>query len=505
MGGIPYAAVDIIPSGGIKISQGGLPDADSKKRQEASVSVSVKSNGGSGGSLNFKGVIDGLSASNMVGQSSYQLIIKNAGVCLLETTTLMPGLIPSGINVYKMPDFGCTHNSQGGDGDNVLQWAQMDGLDLKKSPIEVYTELLKRILQMQVDGTWEKKVGLEEMVSGGKAFSKVFSSGSYKKTAEKALKFMSTVDLSGVTGGQASAVGMSDQALMSSLGRIFKLGPQVVLENYLNFLRLLGCTVIFSNSKMYVVPENSTLKQNGGGLNSAGPNDYNAYTYNDNGYRDIGSCIVLADGVMGGFDIAQKGNDTHTIGCFTDEEVSKAGGTLIVSANPFMMASANAPAAADSKQITQVMDNPSDPLLKAPATSSEKGQAQSGAAALASAMKGRHQKVGSVLDNYAQSVLYQARYGDRTGTVTMEFNPNWVPGTGGSIFIKQTKTFIHFNVTSVAHVISTAAPNTGTAITTVNFNCGRVGSSPAGLSSYKYFGYDRGKEKGIQGAYIGDS
>jgi hypothetical protein len=38
MGGIPYAAVDIIPSGGIKISQGGLPDADSKKRQEASVS-----------------------------------------------------------------------------------------------------------------------------------------------------------------------------------------------------------------------------------------------------------------------------------------------------------------------------------------------------------------------------------------------------------------------------------------------------------------------------------
>jgi hypothetical protein len=151
------------------------------------------------------------------------------------------------------------------------------------------------------------------------------------------------------------------------------------------------------------------------------------------------------------------------------------------------------------------MDNPGDSLLKAPATSAEKGQAQSGAALLANKMRDRYKKTGSVLDDYAQSVLYQARYGDRTGSVTMEFNPNWVPGTGGSIFIKETKTYIHFNVTAVTHTISTAAPNTGTAITSVSFNCGRVGSSPSGLSSYKYFGYDSGKENGIKGSYIGDS
>jgi hypothetical protein len=505
MGGIPYAAVDIIPSGGIKISQGGLPDIDSQKRQEASVSVSVKSNGGRGGSLNFKGVIDGMSVNNMVGQSSYQAIIKNAGVCLLEATTLMPGLIPSGINVYKMPNFGATHNSQGGDDDNLEHFVDMQDVDLKKSPIEVYTEILKKILQMQVDGSWEKKVGLEEMVSGGQPFEKIFNGSAYKKTATNALKYISTVDLSAVTSGAASKVGMSDDALVTSLMRIFKLGPQVVLENYLNFLRLLGCTVIFSNSKMYVVPENSTLKQGGKGINSATPNDYNAYSYNDNGYRDIGSCIVLTDGSMGGFNLASKGFDSGTIGCFEDAKVSKAGGTLIVSANPFMAASANAPAASDSKKIAQKMDNPGDPLLKSPATAAEQGKAQSGAAALASGMKNRFKKVGSVLDNYAQSVLYQARYGDRTGSVTMEFNPNWVPGTGGSIFIKQTNTYIHFNVTTVTHMISTAAPTTGTAITTVSFNCGRVGQSPAGLDSYKYFGYDSGKEKGIQGSYIGDS
>jgi hypothetical protein len=42
-------------------------------------------------------------------------------------------------------------------------------------------------------------------------------------------------------------------------------------------------------------------------------------------------------------------------------------------------------------------------------------------------------------------------------------------------------------------------------MTTVNFSCGRIGSSPAGVSSDKFLGYNQGKESGVQSGFLGDT
>jgi hypothetical protein len=59
-------------------------------------------------------------------------------------------------------------------------------------------------------------------------------------------------------------------------------------------------------------------------------------------------------------------------------------------------------------------------------------------------------------------------------------------------------------VTSVTHHIFTGAPSNGQAITTINFNCGRVGDTPLGVKEYAYFGYDLDKEKDVQEAFVED-
>jgi hypothetical protein len=109
-----------------------------------------------------------------------------------------------------------------------------------------------------------------------------------------------------------------------------------------------------------------------------------------------------------------------------------------------------------------------------------------------------------VLKNYAETKYYQARYGDRQGSITLDFNPKWVPGTSGSLYVRETGTFVAFYVTGVTHRIEMGAPHNGTAMTSITFCCGRVGASPPGVEQDMYLGYNLAKEKAIQAAFLSD-
>ena len=113
--------------------------------------------------------------------------------------------------------------------------------------------------------------------------------------------------------------------------------------------------------------------------------------------------------------------------------------------------------------------------------------------------------IGSALKNYAETKFYQARFLDRHGSITMDFNPNWVPGTGGTLYIRETGLTVAFYVESVTHRIDLSPPANGSAITVVNFSCGRMGKEPRGTTKDEYLGYDLGKEKAIQSAFISDN
>jgi len=518
VGAIPSAAVDLRPSGGgAKVVGGGsFPDIDSRRRAgEESVTVKVKIRKGSGGSANrsftFKGILDGYSISNVVGNNSYQAVIKHKAQCLLELTTLMPGLFPASTNIYRISNHAITTSAQGDESESIKQWCALTRASpgiLKLPPIKFYVELLKLIIKEQ-QGGWENYTGKDPMVSGEPAYKEIFSSSQYKKSLSTAGEVLGSLSYEGCSG-------MIDSIKMSSVSLrvkdIFAGGPSILLENLLNFLSTVGCSIIFGGSKSYIVPVNSVIKQDnytpGVGqlsstVNSAGPADYNSYVFNDVGFRDVNSVILLTPQYTGGPHFGSKGHDRAVIGCFAAPAgEAKGSGVYVTRAHPWMDISATAPKATDSKKGKIDQDGEKSPYEEqitfekaSAATNKNHAERES------KKTKDVESAAGKYMKNFAETKYYQARFTDRQGSITLDFNPAWAPGTGGVLFVRESGMYLHFYVTSVVHRVETGPPNVGSAITIINFCCGRFGKNPVGSSSDDFLGYDAGKEKGIREGY----
>lgn len=518
VGAIPTAAIDLRPSGGgAKVEGGGsFPDIDSRRRQgEESVSVGVNVRTGTGGSawrtFTFKGILDGYSVSNVVGNNSYQAVLKNKAQSLLEVTTLMPGLLPASVNIYKIPSNALTTSSQGDESESLKLWTsllhQEPGL-INLSPIKFYVGLLKLIVKNQ-QGGWEKYLGKDPMVSGQPAFKEVFSNGAYKKNLEMAMSILEGISFEGCSGLINNVLMSTDSVAIYG---IFARGPTILLENLLNFLASVGCSIIFGNDKSYIVPINSVIKQEnyspGKGqlstsTNQAGPADYNSYTFNDIGFRDVNSVILMGSSYSGGASLGEIGIDNGVLGCFAAPEgEAKGSGVYVTRAHPWMAASAKAPKATDAKEGKSKQDGTGSPYDK---KTSFKDASKATGKAFAERAKKKNEEIkeipGKYLQNFAETKYYQARFTDRQGSITLDFNPNWAPGTGGELFVRESGMHLHFHVTSVVHRIETGPPMTGSALTIINFNCGRFGKDPAGSMGDEFLGYDAGVEKSIRSAY----
>ena len=521
VGSIPTATVHLAPPGGMQVDNASFGNIDTMKRQEASLDINVMVHTGPANAvqrrLKFKGLLDGMSLSNMVGSNNYEAVLKNKSQTLLEITTMMPGLLPTSVNPFKNADHALVVNSQGGSNiEAEIAWGKITrGISVQQSPLGFYTDLMKRIIDKQKSG-WADMRGTDGCLASGQPLDKIFNDGRYKKALTAAQEMFNNIDISAVSGGSIGSIAADTPTIMSQMRSMFLQGSPVLLENYMNFLNTLGCTLIFSNYRMIVVPQNSVIKQGDkrpgkGELqsapNAAGPADYTAYTYSDNGYRDIAMIIVTTGNVVGGHYLGGLNYDSGGMAYFAeDESLSKASGVLVVQAHPFMTVSATAPAPGDAKEARQDFDDKQHSMyskkrkfsdIRSAVAKKHADTANKKAAATKS-------KFRDVMDNYAQTKFYQTRFHDRHGSITMDFNPNWVPGTGGSLYIRETGSFIHFYVNSVTHRVDIHAPNSGTALTTVNFNCGRFGTNPAGAKEDKYLGYNSGMEQAVQSAFASD-
>jgi len=532
VGGVPTAHVDLAPAGPgvIKIDgkpSGILENVDANKRKnDITIDISVSTFTGEIGKrktskLKFIGLLDGLTIGNVIGGNTYQAVLKNKAQRLLELTTLTPGLLPASINVYRVPTWGVTYDPDQDDNKAVRSWAAIQGggqVDFSKSPIETYTDVMKWIVSQQ-ESKWRDYLQSEKLASGDLPFAKIFDDPRYKKALSDAKELFNNVDYSAVTTGTSKDAAATKGLVMKEMARIFTSGPNILLENYMNFLAHIGCTLIFSNTKIFVVPVNSVINQeykppNDRQLqdrpNAAYPADYSSYTYNDTGYRDLASVIVTIEGYTGGTYIGgasfERGATVHYT---APKELSNASGVLVVRANPFMMLSATAPIVSDAKTSRQKFDQ-SDasmmPDIGALSYSSYVGKLTS--------MIGESEKkkqdvykdyLKTTLENYAETKYYQERFHDRRGSITMDFNPDWVPGTSGSLYIRETEMFVAFYVTDVTHRIDMSPANSGSAMTVVSFSCGRMGAKPLGVKKDVYLGYDLDKEKAVQKAFIADN
>ena len=120
------------------------------------------------------------------------------------------------------------------------------------------------------------------------------------------------------------------------------------------------------------------------------------------------------------------------------------------------------------------------------------------------AINQRTAAVRSFGDNYAQLMFYKARYTDRVGSITLEYSPNWCPGTVGTLYTRKPGVFLDYFVQRVRHRISLSAPNQGTAITTVEFNCGRLGNNNVSVAEDPLYKYGYSGAQKIQSAFVGD-
>jgi hypothetical protein len=298
-----------------------------------------------------------------------------------------------------------------------------------------------------------------------------------------------------------------------ALEQAFTRGPNTLLDNYLNFLQEINCTLIISNTKMFVVPYNSFLKQPHGNIgegeiqykpNRAGPADYDSYVYNDNGYKDIAYVIILGAGVFGGGTNTGENIHDRFVTATHKAPKSNASGVLAVKAHPWMMASASQTQGKDAIDLKRAIENGSISPFVTPFEASLNAIQKPTAARQKEKKTNLESTMKEIMDNYAETKFYQARFTDRTGMLHMNFNPDWVPGTGGTFFVRETGMWIDFYVTNVTHNISTSAPNQGDATTTVNFCCGRMGKDPEGVTSDKFLGYDQGKENSVRQNFLSD-
>ena len=522
VGNLPICLLSVAPhSTDPKIeneASGILSDVDKNKRiNDVVVSASVTAVTGTEtitNNISFTGILDGLSLSKSYGGNTYQAVIKPKTQVLLEVTTLTPGLYVHSQNVFKVPDFAMV-NKSGEDAISYWSFATAINNDLlSKDPITFYRDVLIALLEIQKDKV-SSFIGTAVSVEGlTQVFTKLFNDNRYKRALISAIAALKTLNVSHVVQGLVKRIKVSQPAVSHLLRGYLLTGSNIVFENLSTFIGSMGCGIVWTDKSGYVVPANSFIKQvhmtpdDYGEIsqypNIAFPANYNSYVYNDNGYRDIAHVVLLKSFLPPGTNMSQVeiplafGGEFHA-----PDSVTRASGVLVTEAHPFLTEAYNTAKGSDLAQAKKGLDSPGISLYETP----EKYEAVVSNEEISKVLKNKEKptkEMKDVCNMLAEIKYYQHRYSDRLGSVTMDFNPNWVPGTGGTLYIRETAMFLDFYVTSVTHTIELSAPNNGSAVTTVNFNCGRMGKSPIGLSKEPFFGYTLEDEQKVREAFIKD-
>jgi hypothetical protein len=528
-GAVPVCTVDLAPAPPetIKISgasQGILSSPDRYKRiLDVSVDVSVKSHTGNGEpttrTLSWSGLFDGLSVGNTVGANTYQAVLKGKAQTLLELTTMTPGLTPTSVNIYRSPFFSIVGNAEHPDQEAERFWGSKQftsagNIDPTANPFKYYIDWMKYILRLQRD-EYFRWIGTAKTLNTDILVTQLYSSEKYKRAVNKGLALLDAIDISAVDSGAVSRLQSSQPLVNSTLRDLFHQGPSTLLENLMNFLSFMGCTLVCGASKLYVVPERSCIKQShtppgkavvSSKPNVANPADYNGYVYNDNGYKDIMAVVLSNPTPLTGQVFAKPTHENSLTAYYKDPgEITQASGVLIINAHPFLLYTPNSEACySDAKKYKLNADSSKKAFYSEPKKFGVDENKESHHTRAVKKENSYYDILKDVATNYAQTKFYQARYADRQGTITLDFNPNWVPGASGNLYVRETGMFIDFFVESVTHRIDMTAPAGGSAITVINFSCGRLGSTPIGVDQDKFLGYNAGKESSFINSFISD-
>lgn len=464
------------------------------RRQPVTIKISSEF-----GCIKFEGLVDGLSMAQSVGSIALQMVVKNSFQVLKETYPKLPGLHPAGIDLFRRID--------------LVKFNGMDGDFFRKISLDVAVKLnidtnAKNVIDYFIHAAkvfvkGQQQIELVATIAGNVAGIVKVAQDSAKTTLPIALDKLSKIDTTFVKGMpfNASSPMVSNQIIDN-----LAISNDNLFSSLINSLAEFGCVLVISNSKAFVVPEVGFLKIDHSKVPGPGelstisnviyPAQYDTLRFDDNGYRDIRACYVVSDANM-----QLPGTKfTSELGYYIDPSTAK-GGVLTLSL-PSYVAIGGAGylfnATKDQqKSILNEADNISEEFeeaslkesLRATDTKLEAGTAD---------------MQDTFINNWAQLKYLQSKYMDRTGSFSMRFNPKWCPAAIGTLYTRRPGVYIDFFVTSVSHRFSVSAPNSGTAETVVNFNCGRMGKSTdgTGIDKVKFYDYDSARSLAFAEAFV---
>lgn len=505
---IPWAGVELAVSymettGGKQL----LCDPDQYKAATRGnpVTLTIKAKTGC---LSFKGFFDGLSVNQTVGGITYSAVFKNQFQYLNEVYPKFIGADPSSLLPFKrlsglqiVADERDPYAQYRG----PLRAASATLTD--KTLLEGVVEMFKAALQAQLNVTSASNMAISDF-----EFLKIFEEPAYKNAATKAIEYLENIDFSAVSDAKLRASRSTQwlvDAVMATTGTVW--------ESLIAIFSELGCVMVPGNDKIFVVPQAAFLKgkdvptpseqQRSNLPNVAYPADYSSFYIQDVAYKNLRACITVPTSVE---PISTMYSATLTaMGAYPvdGDDLANDGSTGILSVEAPQALLQNVEAIYIERMSELDKIKSKESLADSPVPSSFNESQQKVKEALEVANTTAREILTDALNDYAQARFLQEKYFERSGALTLEFRPSWVPASTGTLYARKPGLFYCFFVATVVHSITLGNSNTGVAATSVNFNSTRYAGSfgsVAGATDVTLFGYNVGKMTSFQTSWLSD-
>lgn len=481
-----------------------------KKTKPDKVKITIKT---VTGCLNFSGFMDGLSSQMMSGGMQFSAIVKNRFQILSDMYPKYIGVYPGSTLAYRR----IANLSIDSDNPAEMYKELCSEINLVQPPAKFYVEALKKIATSQTNtALWGDTKELS-------ALRRILEQKTYKDNLTNLIKELDNIDLS-----NADTPGWTCSQSPEFFSDMLFNGGDTAWDLLVNGMGAIGCVLVPSNEKLYVVPQSNFIKLDGqrpgdskthaSTPNTAYPADYNNFVLNDTSSKDIRYCFVECSDNALSFEITPSSIYADYLGQYpaNDNDIRPddgSAGILVVRAPAYLARSAMAGVAAHTSKVRKGIEGG-----KA-YPDAGKGGIPTDSDAAAAAMEAENAKVTSSIgrdaneikikmDKYAKARFLQEKYVERAGSFVVQFNPNWVPGTTGFLACGSPCIVYNFYVTSVTHSISISEGRTGTAVTQVTFNAARWGTDSGKLlsvESNELYNYDSGKMQAFQQAWLSDN
>ena len=490
---LPSASVHIDP-----VSLNLLCDFDKLRRTLVRLTIKTSDRYADGrmGCLYFDGLIDGISISQQPGSLVTSIILRHRFTLLNEVYPRCLGLNAGGTNMfalftpvtYNPSSLGSNQTSLNGFYNNIAQG--VISLNTEVSIIDYIINVCKQIVKLVAEyrlnpGENARYNGISDVLQA------VINAQNINALALEPMlqQMLSSIDTSlaqlSLTAGRPTIAGATFASrIVESLSSL----EETLFGSMIRLISDYNCIFVVANEKAFIVPEAAYLKiengttpsmqQNSKQPNIAFPGDYEQLTFNDHGENTVKGVYVVPESLNTSNAIAVNPNLLN--GYYADANTGTQGNivmkTLPMMATSYLayMGSQGSPAFQKSiaSKTPMILNSIYIEAVEAAQDQFEKFIEND-----------ISQPTRDFLNKWAELEYCKIKYGERTGSITLPFNKNWVPGAPGKVYLRNPGTYIAFFVTDVQHNFSLSPASSGNANTTISFKGGRPGAATnVGLS-----------------------